>query len=106
MKQSIHGNIEFDDEAVTDFCRRRKIVEMSLFGSVLRDDFGPESDVDVLVVFDQDASWSYWDWGPMSDELAAIFGRPVDLVERRSVVNPYRRHRILTTRQIIHRHAA
>jgi len=106
MKQCVLDNIEFDDEAIAEFCERRKVVEMSLFGSVLREDFGPGSDVDVLVVFDEDAPWSYWDWGAMSAELEQIFGRPVDLVEKRSVVNPYRRHHILTNRRIIHRHAA
>lgn len=91
---------------MADFCRRWRVTEMSLFGSVLRDDFGPASDVDVLVVFEPGAPWSYWEWGPMTTELEAIFGRPVDLVEKRSIVNPYRRHHILTNRRIIHRGAA
>lgn len=102
----INGNIEWDDAAVADFCRRWKVRELALFGSVLREDFGPNSDVDVLVVFDADAPWSYWDWGEMTEQLETIFGRRVDLVERRSVVNPYRRHHILTTRRIIHSDAA
>lgn len=106
MRQSINGNVDFDESAVAEFCRRWKIVELSLFGSVLRDDFGPDSDVDVLAVFEADAPWSYWDWGAMTAELEAIFGRQVDLVEKRSVVNPYRRHHILTNRRIIHHHAA
>jgi hypothetical protein len=106
MKQDPCGNIEFDRQPVDDFCRRWKVAELSLFGSVLREDFGPTSDVDVLVEFEPDAPWSYWDWGPMTEQLETIFGRPVDLVEKRSVVNPYRRHHILTSRRIIHPHAA
>jgi len=106
MKRNVNGNIEFDDRAVGDFCRRWRIVELSLFGSVLRDDFGPDSDVDVLVVFEAAAPWSYWDWGAMTDQLQAIFGGCVDLVEKRSLENPYRRHHILTTRRIIHGYAA
>jgi hypothetical protein len=106
MTQNIRGNIEFDEQQVADFCRTWKVIELSLFGSVLRDDFRPDSDVDVLVVFAPDAPWSYWDWGSMTEQLEAIFCRRVDLVEKRSLVNPYRRHRILTTRRIIHRHAA
>ncbi len=82
------------------------MTELSLFGSVLRDDFRADSDVDVLVVFEDGAPWTYWDWGAMSEQLAAVFGRPVDLVEKRSVVNPYRRQHILANRQVIHRHAA
>ncbi len=106
MKQCIQDNIEFDEKAVVDFCRRWKIIELSLFGSVLSDDFRTDSDVDVLVVFEKDAPWSYWEWGAMTAELSVIFGRAVDLVEKRSVVNPYRRHHILTHRRIIHHHAA
>lgn len=98
--------ISFDQSAVAEFCRRWKVVELSLFGSVLREDFGPESDVDVLVVFEAGAPWSYWEWGPMTDELEGIFGRQVDLVEMRSIVNPFRRHHILSNRRVIHRHAA
>lgn len=90
-------------EALADFCRRWKIVELSLFGSVLREDFGPESDVDVLVVFAPDAVWDYFDWPDMQDELGAMFGgRQVDLVERKCVVNPFMRHEILTTREVLY----
>lgn len=75
---------------------------MSLFGSVLRDDFGPESDVDVLVSFADDAPWSLWDLTAMRDELAAMLGRPVDLVEKEGLRNPFRRDRILKTRKVIY----
>ena len=56
---------------IDSFCRRWKIHELSLFGSVLRDDFGPASDIDVLVSFDDDAQWSLWDFTTMQDELGA-----------------------------------
>ncbi len=106
MKHDIQANLEIDEQRVADFCKRWRVIELSLFGSVLRDDFLPDSDIDVLVVFEPDAPWSYWEWGAMTEELEAIFGRTVDLVEKRSVVNPWRRHHILTNRRIIHRHAA
>lgn len=106
MPHRLHDNIQFDEQAIAEFCQRWRVEELSLFGSVLRDDFRPDSDVDVLVVFEDGAPWTYWDWGAMSDQLATVFGRPVDLVEKRSVVNPYRRQHILANRQIIHRHAA
>lgn len=99
-------DISWDQAAIGDFCRRWHIVEMSLFGSVLAQDFTCDSDVDVLVTFAHDAPWTYWDWGKMTDELQAIFGRRVDLVEQRSVVNPYRRRHILDNRRVIHRDAA
>ena len=75
---------------------------MSLFGSVLRNDFTPESDVDVLVSFDPDATWSLWDLTEMRDELVALVGRPVDLVEREGLRNPFRRDKIMQTRKVIY----
>lgn len=95
--------IDIPDGKIADFCRRWKIVELSLFGSVLREDFGTESDVDVLVTFERGAGWSYWDWPAMQDELSEIFGgRPVDLVEREAVSNPFRRSRILSSRRALY----
>jgi predicted nucleotidyltransferase len=72
-------------EAVKEFCRRWKVKELALFGSVLRDDFGPASDVDVLVEFAAEARWSLFDLVHMENELAALLGRDVDLVERAAV---------------------
>jgi len=77
--------IAIDQERITDFCRRWKIVELSLFGSVLRDDFRADSDIDVLVSFAPDAEWSLFDHVAMEDELTAMIGRKVDLVSRRAI---------------------
>ena len=91
-------NVEVPHEAVAEFCRRWKITEFALFGSVLRDDFRPDSDIDVLVSFAPEARWSLFDLVHMQDELAEIFGRKVDLVERKGVEqseNYIRRRRIL-----------
>jgi hypothetical protein len=70
---------------IADFCRRWKITELALFGSALRDDFGPDSDLDLLVTFADDARWGLFDIARMEDELRAIFGRDVDLVTRPAV---------------------
>ena len=86
------------ERAISDFCRKWQITEFALFGSVLRDDFGPESDVDVLVSFAPGARHSLFDLVHMEDELRAIFGRHVDLVTRRAVergTNAWRRQAIL-----------
>ena len=91
-----------DKERVAEFCRRWKIVELALFGSVLREDFGPDSDVDILVTFTPDVPWSLYEWVDMIDELKEIFGRNVDLVSDRGLRNPFRRHEILTTREVIY----
>jgi uncharacterized protein len=93
-----HIAIEYDKEKLRNFCRKWKITEFSLFGSVVRDDFGPESDVDVLVTFEEGARRTLFDMVHMEDELVEIFGREVDLMTRRSVersLNPIRRDSIL-----------
>jgi len=90
--------IDYDKEKLRDFCRKWKVAEFSLFGSVVRDDFGPESDVDVLVTFEDGARRTLFDMVHMEDELVEIFGREVDLLTRRSVersLNPIRRDSIL-----------
>ena len=76
---------EVPPAALAAFCRRWKVREVAVFGSALRDDFGPDSDVDLLVSFEKDAGWTLLDFVDMEDELAAIFGRKVDLVEREAV---------------------
>jgi predicted nucleotidyltransferase len=85
-------------EQIKDFCRRWKIKELALFGSVLRDDFRPDSDIDVLVSFEGETHWSLFEMIDMQDELKEILRREVDLVERRSVErseNYIRRRHIL-----------
>ena len=87
--------IPIDRERIAAFCAKWKIREFSLFGSVLTDEFRPDSDVDVLVTFQPDAPWSLYEWVDMIDELVEIFGRKVDLVEEGALRNPFRRHFIL-----------
>ncbi len=92
-------------EKIVDFCRRWKITEFALFGSVLREDFSPESDVDVLVSFAPDARWSLLDHVEMQDELKIIFGRNVDLISKRGIErsrNPIRRKEILESAEVIY----
>jgi predicted nucleotidyltransferase len=82
--------------------RKWKVKELSLFGSVLRDDFRPDSDVDVLVVLAEDAPWDLYDWVDMIEELKAIFGREVDLVDKTAITNPFRRRAIIQSHQVIY----
>ncbi len=89
-------------EKVQEFCRRWKIAEFSLFGSALREDFRSDSDVDILVSFEKDADWDLFDWVKMIEELKEIFGREVDLVEKGSLRNPFRRHYILNSQKVIY----
>ena len=74
--------VDLPSEELVDFCRRWRIIKLEVFGSVLRDDFGPDSDIDFLVPFDPEARWSLFDLVDAQDELAELIGRPVDLVER------------------------
>ncbi len=94
--------IDIPMDKIKDFCRRWRITEFSLFGSVLRDDFRPDSDVDVMVSFEEDAGWSLFDIVDMVEELKTIFGRNVDLVEKGAIRNPFRRHSIMNNREILH----
>lgn len=90
--------IPLDRDRLATFCRSWKISELALFGSVLRDDFRPDSDVDVLVTFSGGAQWSLFDLVKMEESLRAILGRDVDLVEREAVErsgNYLRRQHIL-----------
>jgi uncharacterized protein len=84
---------------IVAFCEKWKITEMALFGSVLREDFRPDSDVDVLVTFSPDSDWGVEHLLDMKEELESLFGRRVDLVEKRLVEesrNYIRRKHILS----------
>ena len=97
--------ITIPDKAIAEFCGRWRVTEFALFGSVLRDDFRPDSDIDVMVRFEPDAPWSLFDLGDMQAELSHIFHRPVDLHEREGVEqskNWIRRKHILENHRVIY----
>jgi predicted nucleotidyltransferase len=90
---------------LAEFCRRWKVSELAFFGSVLRDDFHPSSDIDLLVSFSPKARISLFDLVRMQNELKEIFGREVDLVERRAIEkseNYIRRKSILSNTKVIY----
>lgn len=92
--------LPIDREKISTFCQRWHITELAFFGSILRDDFRPDSDVDVLVTFAPEADWSLFDHVVMEEELSALLGRKVDLVSRRAIErssNWLRRKAILET---------
>jgi predicted nucleotidyltransferase len=95
-----NSRIPISREHLGEFCRRWKVAELALFGSVLRSDFTPVSDVDLLVTFEPEADWSLLDHVAMEDELSTMLGRKVDLVSRRAIersANWIRRKAILET---------
>jgi predicted nucleotidyltransferase len=99
------GPITIDDDALRAFCERWAIIELAVFGSVLRDDFGPDSDLDVLVRYAPGARRTAFDHLRAERELAEIAGRPVDLVDRAAVdedPNAPRRQRITSSARILY----
>lgn len=101
----MNAHIAIPQDEIAAFCKRWQVTELALFGSVLRDDFGPESDVDVLVRFDPQARHTLLDIVQMQDELSATLGREVDLIERVAVEqspNYIRRKAILQSAETIY----
>lgn len=97
--------IAIPKDKIAAFCTRWKITEFAFFGSVLRDDFGPESDIDVLVMFAPDARWTLLDHVEMQDELKTLFGRSVDLISKRGLErsrNAIRRKEILGSAEVVY----
>jgi hypothetical protein len=99
------SHINIPKEKVAAFCKHWRIKELALFGSVLRDDFRPDSDVDVLVRFDLEARHTLFDMVRMREELKQILGRDVDLVSRRGIEasrNYIRRNAILKSAEVVY----
>jgi predicted nucleotidyltransferase len=97
-----YHDIDIPENRLAELCRKWKVRELSLFGSILRDDFSPSSDVDVLVSFDPSAPWSLLDLMEMKEQLEVLFGRSVDLVEKEALRNPWRKRRILSTYEVVY----
>ncbi|MCE2453108.1 MAG: nucleotidyltransferase family protein [Nitrospinae bacterium] len=98
-------NVEASREEIAAFCERWQVTQLAVFGSALREDFGPESDVDLLVSFEESARHTLFDMVRMEEELKTIFGREVDLVERAGVEqsrNHIRREAILQSTETIY----
>jgi len=98
----MNPKVHLDHDALAEFCHKWRVRELSLFGSALRDDFNSQSDLDFLISFDPAATWSLWDLVTMRDELMAITGHDVDLIEKEGLRNPYRKKAILSAREVIH----
>jgi len=98
-------NIQLPEEKLFEFCQHWKVSELALFGSVLRDDFRPDSDIDVLITFAPDAKRGLMTLARMKHELEDLLGREVDLVSKSAVEashNWIRRKEILGTAQVIY----
>ncbi len=87
-------------DAIADFCRRHHIRRLALFGSVLREDYAPDSDIDVLVEFEPGHVPGFG-FISIQDELSKIFGRNVDLNTPGSL-SPYFREKVLAQAHVLH----
>ncbi len=99
------ARIAIPSDRLAAFCERWSIVKLALFGSVLRDDFGPDSDIDILAGFDEASRHTLFDMDRMEEELKDIFGRDVDLVSWRGVEmspNYLRRKAILQSAELVY----
>ena len=97
--------IKVPREQIVDFCERWQISELAFFGSVLRDDFGPDSDIDVMVRFLPEASHTLFSMVSMEEELSGILGRETDLLSRTAVEknrNYIRREAILKSAEVFY----
>lgn len=102
LDKRIFDRLNVFEEDITDFCERWKIVEFGVFGSVLRDDFRSDSDIDVLITFDSHFHLTLSDRLDIQDGLEALFKRSVDLVQKNLLKNPYSRTEILQSCRIIY----
>ena len=96
--------LELPYQAIASFCRRWGIVRLELFGSALREDFDPTSDVDFMYVFAPGVKLG-WEFSALCDELEAIVGRHVDMISRKAVersANPRRKNEILDSARVIY----
>jgi uncharacterized protein len=92
------------DADLAEFCQRWQVIELAIFGSALRADFGPDSDIDLLATFSASATWSLLDHMRMELELVELFQREVDLIDRRTLEQsdrPRRQAEILNSAHVI-----
>lgn len=94
------NGIEIDEKRLEEICRRWRVAELSVFGSVVRGEAGPDSDVDLLYVVEPDSRVG-WDIVDLEDELSKLFGRKVDLVSKR-YVHPLIRDEVLSTARVLY----
>lgn len=97
--------IKLPMEKIAGFCHKWQVIEFALFGSVLRDDFRPDSDIDVMVQFHPDAHPTFHTLDQMEAELKTIFDRDIDLITRQGIEssrNYLRRQEILSSAQVIY----
>jgi predicted nucleotidyltransferase len=103
LKQQL--KIQIPQQELIVFCQKWKIKEMSFFGSVLRDDFRADSDIDIIVSFEDNSTWGILELVRMKRELKILLGREIDLLTKKSIEQSHnwiRRQEILGTAQVVY----
>ena len=101
----LYQRLKIEPEQLKEICQQWKIIELALFGSVLRDDFNTRSDIDILVSFDEGSSIAFFDLDDIEEQLSMLFDRPVDLVTKKAVQQSHnwiRKKNILGNSQVIY----
>ncbi len=102
---NLYQRLKIEPEQLKEICQQWKIIELALFGSVLRDDFNARSDIDILVSFDEGSSIAFFDLDAIEEQLSMLFNRPVDLVTKKAVQQSHnwiRKQNILGNSQVIY----
>jgi predicted nucleotidyltransferase len=102
MEKLQKNGIFLDYKDIIPLCKKYGIIELSIFGSSIRDDFTQNSDVDLLVSFDRNSNVTLFDIMDLESEFSKLVKKEVDIVEKEALKNPIRRNKILSTREIIY----
>ena len=102
MEKLQKNGIYFNYNDIVCLCNKYKVNELSVFGSSIREDFSQHSDVDFLVSFIENSGISLFDIMDLENEISKLLKREVDIVEKESLINPIRKNKILSTREIIY----
>jgi predicted nucleotidyltransferase len=97
LYQKLWERLHIVEEDIIKFCQKWRIIEFGVFGSVIRDDFRDDSDVDILVTFAPEVKPKLLDRLDMQEEIETLFGRPVDIVQKSLLKNPYLRAEVLSS---------
>jgi len=96
------NKIFISDKEIEEFSKKWDIQELSLFGSILREDFSPESDIDILISFNPKSNIDLFDLVIIQNELQNLFDRKIDVIEKEAIKNPFRKDEILNNYRVIY----
>ncbi|MDR1896114.1 MAG: nucleotidyltransferase domain-containing protein [Prevotellaceae bacterium] len=102
MEKLQQNGVSLNYDELVAICKKYYINELSIFGSSLRDDFNKNSDIDILVSFNEKSDISLFDIMDLEKEFSELLNREVDIVEKEALKNPIRKNKILSTREIIY----